>query len=79
MYTPIPCQCSLDLNDKIKITEAEKKHAEGNKTTFVVYTIKAAEVKTTKLVWEKSEIMKPKHRTKRQTEDTVNLNHFEDL
>lgn len=53
MYTPIPCQCSLDLNDKIKITEAEKKHAEGNKTTFVVYTIKAAEVKTTKLVWEK--------------------------
>ncbi|EPB82182.1 hypothetical protein HMPREF1544_11065 [Mucor circinelloides 1006PhL] len=45
MYTPIPCQCSLDLNEKIKITEAEKKHAEGNKATFVVYTIKAAENK----------------------------------
>ncbi|CAO3631447.1 unnamed protein product [Mucor fragilis] len=48
MYTPIPCQCSLDLSGKIKITEAEKKHNEGNKTAFVVYTIKAAEEKEAK-------------------------------
>lgn len=44
MYTPIACQCSLNLNGKIKIIEAEKKQTEGNKNTFVVYTIKMAEV-----------------------------------
>ncbi|KAK4518054.1 nuclear pore complex subunit [Mucor velutinosus] len=45
MYTPIPCQCPLDFNDNIKITDAEKKHNEGNKTAYVVYTIKTAENK----------------------------------
>ncbi|GAN00592.1 PX-domain-containing protein [Mucor ambiguus] len=48
MYTPIPCQCPLDLNNKIEITEAEKKHNEGNKNAFVVYTIKTAESKEAK-------------------------------
>lgn len=53
MYTPIACQCSLDLNGKIKIIEAEKKQTEGNKNTFVVYTIKRAEVRKRLCVWEK--------------------------
>lgn len=77
MYTPIPCQCSLDLNGKIKITEAEKKHNEGNKTAFVVYTIKAAEVNDDGLVWEKPEIMKLEHRKRKPNEDTANLSRFE--
>jgi hypothetical protein len=53
MYTPIACQCSLNLNGKIKIIEAEKKQTEGNKNTFVVYTIKMAEVSKRLYVWKK--------------------------
>ncbi|KAI8641547.1 hypothetical protein BD408DRAFT_433209 [Parasitella parasitica] len=48
MYTPTPCQCLINLANKIKIIEAENKQIEGNKNTFVVYTIEIAENKRAK-------------------------------